>query len=185
MIVVTFLAASGAGDELSAHVLGAINHGLTRAEVEEIVNQVAGYASFPMAMHATRLVDAVWLKLDGIEHPPAKETAVPSDDEARHAAALDVMGSLFAGRAAGTAEAARAGIVALLGGVGEMALSRVEELAVHVPGALNHGCSRAEVEEIMVQLTAYGGFPRAVRVVEGIRPARAAFQLIDERAARG
>jgi 4-carboxymuconolactone decarboxylase len=47
---------------------------------------------------------------------------------------------------------------------------------VHVPGALNHGVTREEVEEVMVQLTVYGGFPRAV---EGIRAARRAFERID------
>ena len=60
-------------------------------------------------------------------------------------------------------------------------LKCAEELAVHVPGALNHGCSRDEVEEIMVQLTVYGGFPRAV---EGMRATRAAFAKIDARAAK-
>ena len=104
---------------------------------------------------------------------------------------------------------ARAGIVASLGGVGELAfdwgfgelwartqlsrrdrslvtvailaiLARAEELAIHVPGALNHGVTRDEVEEVMVQLTVYGGFPRAV---EGMRSARAAFERIDTRSA--
>jgi 4-carboxymuconolactone decarboxylase len=117
------------------------------------------------------------------------------------------MGTLFGGRAATDPAEARAGIVEALGGVGEMAfdwgfgelwprdeLSRrdrrmvtvaiqamlkcVDELAIHVPAALNHGCSREEVEEIMVQLTVYGGFPRAV---EGMRATRAAFAKIDSR----
>ena len=57
-------------------------------------------------------------------------------------------------------------------------LARAEELAVHVPGALNHGVTREQVEEVMVQLTVYGGFPRAV---EGMRSARAAFERIDAR----
>ena len=210
LIVVTFLATLGANEELSAHVSGALNHGLTRTEVEEIVNQIAGYAGFPLAMQATRIVDGVWRKLDNIEQLPEKAPAARMDDAARHAAAHGVMSSLFAGRVGATPEAARAGIVAMLGGVGAMAfdfgfgelwsrsqlsrrdrsmvtvailamLSRVEELAVHVPGALNHGCSREEVEEIMVQLTVYGGFPRAV---EGMRAARAAFKVIDARVAQ-
>ena len=53
-----------------------------------------------------------------------------------------------------------------------------DELAIHVPGALNHGCHREKIEEIMVQLTVYGGFPRAV---EGMKAARAAFAKIDAR----
>jgi 4-carboxymuconolactone decarboxylase len=57
-------------------------------------------------------------------------------------------------------------------------LARTDELAVHVPGALNHGCTREEIEEVFVQLTVYGGFPRAV---ESMRAARAAFERIDAR----
>ncbi len=208
LIVVTFLCSIGADAELSTHVEGAINHGLSRDEIREIVNQVAGYAGFPMAMHATRIVDQTFAKLDGLDRLPPKAGSAPIDDEDRFVAATDVMSGLFAGRTSDDPATARAGIVDALGGVGEMAFdwgfgelwartelsrrdrsmvtvailsitSRVEELAVHVPGALNHGCTREEVEEIMVQLTVYGGFPRGV---EGIRAARAAFAKIDERA---
>ncbi|MEC7917029.1 MAG: carboxymuconolactone decarboxylase family protein, partial [Actinomycetota bacterium] len=57
-------------------------------------------------------------------------------------------------------------------------LSRIDELAFHVPAGLNHGLSREEIEEIMVQMTIYGGIPRAV---EGIRAAKQAFAKIDSR----
>ncbi|HAQ44042.1 MAG TPA: gamma-carboxymuconolactone decarboxylase, partial [Acidimicrobiaceae bacterium] len=43
---------------------------------------------------------------------------------------------------------------------------------------LNHGLDREEIEEIMVQMTIYGGIPRAV---EGIRAAKQAFEKIDAR----
>jgi len=207
LIVVTFLATIGASDELSTHVEGALNHGLSRTEIHEIINQVAGYGGFPMAMHATRVVDGAFNRIDGVERQPPKDPAPPLDDGDRWIAATDVLGTLFAGRAANDPDEARAGVVEALGGVGEMAfdfgfgelwarteLSRrdrsmvtvailaighyVDELAIHVPAALNHGCTRTEIEEIMVQLTVYGGFPRAV---EGIRATRAAFAKIDAR----
>ncbi len=208
LIVVTFLCTIGADAELRTHLEGAVNHGVERDEIREIVNQVAGYAGFPMAMHSTRIVDEVFAKLDGVDRLPPKTPAAAVDDDERFAAATEVMGGLFAGRTSSDPATARAGIVEALGGVGEMAFdwgfgelwartelsrrdrsmvtvailamtSRVEELAVHVPGALNHGCTREEVEEIMVQLTVYGGFPRGV---EGIRAAREAFAKIDARA---
>jgi 4-carboxymuconolactone decarboxylase len=207
LVVVTFLTVIGADEELRAHIRGGLNHGLERHEIREIVNQVAGYAGFPMAMQATRVVDEVFAEIDGVERLPAKEPAAAVDDPDRWAAATDVMGTLWAGRTASDPAEARAGIVEALGGVGELAfdwgfgelwardeLSRRDrsmvtvailailkceaELAVHVPGALNHGVGRDEVEEIMVQLTVYGGFPRAV---EGMRAARAAFAKIDAR----
>lgn len=213
MIVVAFLATIGSEDELHAHVGGALNHGLTEVEVREVVNQVAAYAGFPMAMAATRIVDAVVADRAGLaegERLPAKDPAAAVDDHQRWANGADVLGTLFAGRTPSDPEAARRGVVETLGGVGELAfdfafgelwsrdalsrrdrsmvtvailgmLKAADELAIHVPGALNHGVTRQEVEEIMVQLTVYGGFPRAV---EGIRAARAAFARIDARANR-
>ena len=207
LIVVTFLAAQGATEELRSHVRGALNHGVTRDEIGEVVLQVAGYAGFPMAMQASRQVAEAFNAEDKVKHQPDRDEAQPKDDPQRHADAVDVMGTLFAGRAAADPATARAGVVAALGGVGELVfdwafgelwsrdqlsrrdrslvtvailaiLARPEELAVHVPGALNHGVSREEVEEIMTQLTVYGGFPRAV---EGMRAARAAFAKIDGR----
>jgi len=207
MIVVAFLVTAGANDELATHIQGAINHGVERVEIREVVNQAAGYAGFPRAMHATRIVDEVFALADGVERLDPKDPAPSLDDDVRRVAATDVMRTLFDGRAASDPTQARAGMVDALGGVGEQAfdfafgelwarneLSRRdrslvtvailsylgvnEELAVHVRGALNHGCTRSEVEEVMVQLTVYGGFPRAV---QGIRAARAAFAKIDER----
>jgi len=207
LIVVTFLATIGSIEELRSHVGGALQHGVTRAEVEEIVLQVAGYAGYPMAMQASRIVDEVFCAIDRIERQPEREEAKAKDDPARWADATDVLSTLFAGRMSADPAVARAGLVTALGGVGELAfdwgfgelwartqlsrrdrslvtvailaiLARAEELAVHVPGALNHGVTREEVEEVMVQLTVYGGFPRAV---EGMRSARAAFERIDAR----
>jgi 4-carboxymuconolactone decarboxylase len=205
LIVVAFLATIGSIDELRSHVRGALHHGVTRAEVEEVVLQIAGYAGFPMAMQASRIVDEVWRAIDGVERLPDRGEATPKDDPERRRDATDVLRTLFAGRMPAEPEAARAGLVDALGGVGEFAfdwafgelwsraelsrrdrslvtvailaiLARAQELAVHVPGALNHGVTREEVEEVMVQLTVYGGFPRAV---EGIRAARRAFEQID------
>ena len=207
VIVVTFLATIGSIEELRSHVGGALHHGVTRAEVEEIVLQVAGYAGFPMAMQAARIVDEVFCAIDGIERQNERREATSKDDPQRWADAANVLATLFAGRIAADPATARANIIESLGGVGELAfdwgfgelwartelsrrdrslvtvailaiLARAEELAIHIPGALNHGVTREEVEEVMVQLTVYGGFPRGV---EGIRCARAAFELIDAR----
>ncbi|MEL7155894.1 MAG: carboxymuconolactone decarboxylase family protein [Actinomycetota bacterium] len=207
LVVVAFLATVGADRELAVHVEGALNHGLKRSEVREIINQVAGYAGFPMAMAATRIVDKVFARLDGVDRLEARRGAPPVDDDDRWVAAANVMGTMFGGRAARDPIEARTGVIEALGGVGELAfdfafgelwareqLSRrdrsmvtvavlailrcSEEMAIHVPAALNHGCTREELEEVMVQLTVYGGFPRAV---EGMRATRAAFAKIDSR----
>jgi 4-carboxymuconolactone decarboxylase len=206
LIVVTFLATIGSTEELRSHVRGALNHGLKRSEIEEIVLQVAGYAGYPMAMQASRIVDEVFCAIDKVDRQGERGEAKAKDDPARWDDAANVLSTLFAGRTAADPAAARKNIVDALGGVGELAfdwgfgelwarselsrrdrslvtvailaiLAREQELAIHVPGALNHGVTREEVEEVMVQLTVYGGFPRAV---EGMRCARAAWERIDK-----
>ena len=48
-------------------------------------------------------------------------------------------------------------------------IERDRRVGVPRPSGLNHGLDREEIEEIMVQMTIYGGIPRAV---EGIRAAK-------------
>lgn len=216
LIVVAFLAASGASDEeLRFHARGAVNHGLSREQVEEIVLQVAAYAGFPSAMAASRAVAAAWREEDGETDAPAsgkrRPVAARLDDSARHAAAHEVRHTMWSGRNNPDVSADRDSLIDFLGGVGELAfdfafgevwsrdvLSRrdrslvtvailgilkcTDELLIHVRTALNHGCTREEIEEIMVQLSGYGGFPRAV---EGLGAARQVFARIDARKSAG
>lgn len=46
------------------------------------------------------------------------------------------------------------------------------QLAVHLHGALNVGCTRAEVIEVLIQVALYAGFPAALN---GVEVARAVF----------
>jgi 4-carboxymuconolactone decarboxylase len=198
LIVITYLATLGSTEELAAHVRNGLNHGLSRSEIEEIVLQVAAYAGYPTALPAARVMDSVFRSIDGVERLPAREPAVQKDDATRRADATEVMSKLFAGRTPSDPVEARRNIVEQLGGVGELAfdwafgevwsrnelarrdrsmvtlavlamLGRHDEFRVHVRGALNHGCTAEEVEEIMVQLTVYGGFPRAVEAMRATR----------------
>ena len=210
LVVIPVLAAMGSTEELAAHVQVGLNHGLSREEIDEVVLQVAAYAGYPMAMAASRVVDRVFNRIDGLERQPERSPAAPKGDAERGADAVDVMRTLTAGRAATDPSQALANITADLGDVGLLAfnwafgevwsrpqlsrqdrsiivvailtwLGKERELAFHIPGALNHGLSRDEVREIMVQMCVYGGFPRAV---EGMRAANEAFARIDERAAK-
>lgn len=57
-------------------------------------------------------------------------------------------------------------VVALLAAMGS-----VEELAAHIEVGLNHGLTRDEVDEIVVQVAAYAGYPMAMaasRVVDSV-----------------
>jgi 4-carboxymuconolactone decarboxylase len=205
LVVISVLSSMGSVDELAAHIEIGLNNGLSRVEIDEVVLQVAAYAGYPMAMAASRVVERTFNRLDDLERQPARQAAEPKSDEQRRADATDVLRTLTGGRAASDPEAALAGIVDQLGDVGRLAfewafgevwsrtqlsrrdrslvvvailtyLSKDRELAFHIPAALNHGLSREEVTEVMVQMCVYGGFPRAV---EGMRAAQDAFAKLD------
>lgn len=58
-----------------------------------------------------------------------------------------------------------------------VALHRPHELAVHLKGALNNGCTREEIREALIHVAAYAGFPV---VIDAFRTARAVFEEIDK-----
>ena len=137
MIVITFLCVLGSTEELEAHVRGGLNHGLSREEIDEIVLQVAGYAGFPMAMRASRVVDGVFNEIDGVERRPKRQPAASLDDETRRANANEVRMKLFDGRPSPDPEIDRAGVVGIIGGVGELAYDWAFRRAVGTRGAVS------------------------------------------------
>jgi 4-carboxymuconolactone decarboxylase len=52
------------------------------------------------------------------------------------------------------------------------------ELKDHIQGALNVGCNRQEIIEVIIQMAVYAGFPRAIN---GINIAKEVFKEIDEK----
>jgi 4-carboxymuconolactone decarboxylase len=58
-------------------------------------------------------------------------------------------------------------------------LARERELKVHLRGALNVGISREKINEIMIHLAHYGGWPVGVN---GLRIAKELFDEIDAKA---
>jgi 4-carboxymuconolactone decarboxylase len=52
------------------------------------------------------------------------------------------------------------------------------QLKVHIHGALNVGCSRQEVVEIIIQMAVYAGFPAAIN---GMSAAKEVLQERDEK----
>ncbi len=205
LMIIAVLAAQGRDEELEAHVQIGLNHGLVDTEIEEINLHVAAYAGFPAAMAAARHIDVALRRAAGVERLPDREGAEHLGDAERLRRAGEVRASLTAGRANPDPDADLAAMQAALGDVGNWAmlwafgeiwarpqLSRRDrslvviailaalgqdaELAFHVPGGLNHGLTRTEIEEVMTHLALYAGFPRAV---EGMRAARAAFARLD------
>lgn len=56
------------------------------------------------------------------------------------------------------------------------ALGRIDELAAHVRGAIHNGCSREEIQEVLLQTAIYCGVPAAL---EATRAAQAVLQSLD------
>ncbi|MET0852313.1 MAG: carboxymuconolactone decarboxylase family protein [Candidatus Rokuibacteriota bacterium] len=209
LLVLSVLAAQARDEELELHTQVALHHGLTRPEIEEILLHVAAYAGFPAAMASFRRMDAAFRKAEGVERIEGRKPAERLSDPERDRRAADVRRTLTGGRAAADPATDLANMQRILGDVGTLAfrwafgeiwsrpelsrrdrslvviallgaLGQERELAFHVPAGLNHGLTRAEIEEIMVHLCLYAGFPKGV---DGMRAARAAFEKLDARPA--
>jgi alkylhydroperoxidase/carboxymuconolactone decarboxylase family protein YurZ len=65
IVVIAILVWLGATAELAVHAPAGLRHGLTRVEVEEVVNHLSLYAGIPRAVEAMRAVRDAFAKLDG------------------------------------------------------------------------------------------------------------------------
>ncbi|HEX9258060.1 MAG TPA: carboxymuconolactone decarboxylase family protein [Acidimicrobiales bacterium] len=202
LIVLSTLAAQARDEELELHTEIGIRNGLTRHEVEEIVVTVAGYAGFPAAMAASRVVDAGLRRAAGVERLSERAAATPKSDAERDRDAADFFKVLSGGRGGDdpAVDLARLsemlgdlGVLAYRWGFGEIwaraelsrrdrslvviailvALGATAELAIHVPTGVRNGLSRDEIEAAITHLALYSGFPRAVEAMRAAREALA------------
>jgi 4-carboxymuconolactone decarboxylase len=65
IVVIAILTTLGATAELAVHAPAGLRHGLTRVEIEEVVNHLSLYAGIPRAVEAMRAVREAFAKLDG------------------------------------------------------------------------------------------------------------------------
>jgi 4-carboxymuconolactone decarboxylase len=64
IIVISIAAALGAWGEFRIHVRGALNNGLSRDEIKEVLMQAAIYAGVPAANHAFKEAASVFAEID-------------------------------------------------------------------------------------------------------------------------
>lgn len=202
LLVISTLAAQARDEELVLHTGIGLRNGLTQVEIEEILLHVAAYAGFPAAMASSRRVDEGLRQALGVENLPERTAAAAKSDAERDRDAADVLRKLFGSGDVnvGSLEAAlgEVGVTACRFAFGDIwsrpqlsrrdrsivvisilvALGAVPELDVHVRGALNHGLTRVEIEEVVNHLSLYAGIPRAV---EAIRAVRATFAKLDSK----
>ncbi|MFE5022988.1 carboxymuconolactone decarboxylase family protein [Streptomyces sp. NPDC056656] len=78
LVTLGILIALGAEAELASHVRIALNNGLTKPEITEVICHAAGYAGFPRSMAAAKVARQT---LDDLPDatPPAKEARTQGD----------------------------------------------------------------------------------------------------------
>ncbi len=202
VVVISVLTALARETELKQHVIGGLNHGLSIDEVDEIMVQLSAYVGLPFALSGSMVVDAAVAERDGTEtRTTPRADAIVQDDEKRRAAGLDVLTTLL-GDPNLDKQATEAAIMGQQGDMGALvmdfafgdvwsrpqlsrrdrslivisaltAINMKHELEIHIGAALNHGLTPVEVEEVMITMVAYGGFPRAI---DGILLAKKVFE---------
>ncbi|MSP43875.1 MAG: hypothetical protein EXR08_11040 [Alphaproteobacteria bacterium] len=191
LIVMSILGALHMPRQLKVHVRGAINHGMTPEEVREVFTHMSGYAGFPRALEAMHAANDALKEMghgpkDGKLAPAERLSAAE-----RWRRGAEILGPVV-GREIPSIRPADdgSGPIGLgpLGGIGvdfcfgEIwarpqlsrrdrsvlvcsilgALGRTDELKIHIPTALRNGVTKGELEELVVTLAAYAGFPFAV-----------------------
>jgi len=201
LAVVSFLTALGREVELRAHIAGAMNHGLRVEEIDEIFVQIGAYAGLPFALAGAGIANEVIAQREGGARRKTSPAPLEVKDPARRRAdGLDLLKTLL-GLPNLDTKATEQQILASQGAMGDLvmdyafgdvwtrpalsrrdrsfivisvlaALNMVHELEIHLKGALNHGVTKTEIEEMLLTLAVYGGFPRAI---EGLRIAHKVF----------
>jgi 4-carboxymuconolactone decarboxylase len=201
LAVISFLTALGREVELRAHVAGGLNHGLRIEEIDEVFVQVGAYAGLPVALAGAGIASQVIAEREGgaQRKTPAAPLA-PKEPARRRADGLDVLKTLL-GQPHLDTERTEQQILSSQGAIGELvmdyafgdvwarpqlsrrdrsfvvisvlaALNLKHELEIHLQGALNHGVTKTEIEEMLLTLVVYGGFPRAI---DGMMLAKSVF----------
>ena len=187
LVVLSQLATLGQPDQLRTHVASALEWGLKPSEIAEVFVQLGGYAGFPRAISAMRVAQAVFAEHGG-DGSAASEPAGPKDDAQRRLDAREVMGRLSANQPPSGLDTGMGSFTGTAGrwAFGELwsrtaltrrqrslvvvgtlvAQDKMDELRFHLRGALNHGATIAELEEVMTTTIVYVGFPSGV---EGFR----------------
>ncbi len=191
MIVISTLTAMGREFELRQHLRGGLNHGLSYDEIDEILVQLTAYVGMPFCLAAQTLFDEVIAEREDTDsrEVPRAPASLMRDDE-RRAAALDVLTTLLGDPDLDKAATEKA-ILDSQGDMGHLvmdfafgdvwsrpqlsrrdrslvvisaltALNLKHELEIHIGAGLNHGLTPAEIQEVMITMIAYGGFPRAI-----------------------
>jgi len=100
LINLSMLIALNRAQEFKAHVRGAINNGVSRAKIKEVLMQSAFYCGGPAALEAFRNAAEVFAALDAEAAAAAEQTAEPPATEAAEVEAPTTEAAAVEARAA-------------------------------------------------------------------------------------
>lgn len=202
LVVISMLTALGRETELRAHIGGGLNHGLSQEEIDEIFVQISAYAGMPVALAGAGLADSVFAERDGTPERKVKAARLEEKSaQDRRRDGLEFLKTLLGQPNLDTAlteemildSQGAMGHLVIDSAFGEIwtrpqlsrrdrslivisvltALNMNHELEIHLQGALNHGVTRIEIEEMLITAVLYTGFPRAI---DGLILARSVFE---------
>ncbi len=189
LVSVTALTCLGCQVELRTHLAGALHHGVAVDEIEELMLHLCGYAGYPRALDGMRTAMALFSEREDVERPLPRPSAEAKSDAQRRQdgaqafkqvmgwevptdvvvrimeerlgalgdfAIQHLMGEIWSRPQLGRRDRSLVTLAALI------SLGKTTELRVHIPAALRHGMSREEVDEVILQLSLYLGYPTAV-----------------------
>jgi 4-carboxymuconolactone decarboxylase len=189
LVSVAALTCLGCNVELRTHLAGALHHGVEVDEIEELMLQLSGYAGYPRAIEGLRVAIKLFSEREDVERPLPRPAAEQKDDEQRERDGAEVFQRLMGWKASTEVVSrvmedelgalGRFGLQHLMGEIWSrpqlgprdrslitlvalISLGKLAELRVHVPAALRHGMTREEVDEVILQLALYLGYPAAV-----------------------
>ena len=194
LIVLSILATLHQTNQLSFYTRGALNHGLTPEEIREVMTHLSLYAGFPRALDAMAAVNSVLKKVEKSPDKKGLPPAEQFTDEQRMTSGTAVLARL-SGSDASDPQELLASMVGKLGPIADIglkhgfgdawarsqlsrrdrslvtvsiltALGRAAELEIHIPGAIRHGVTKVELEELMLTALAYVGAPLAVEAMQ-------------------
>ena len=197
LVVISMLISLAQLRQLESHVKGGLNHGLSPDEVREIAVHLAGYVGFPRGIEALRVINKA-IKDQLGDAAPAMTEADDKGDAERRADGIEIFDRLTGAPGGPDIETRvddlETGLGALAGaaidwGFGELwarpqlsqrdrsllivamlaVTGRDNQLLFHVPGALNNGVSAEELEEVILMVSVYAGFPPAASAMKIVR----------------
>jgi len=207
MVSVTALTCLGCQTELRTHLAGALHHGVEVVEIEELMLHVCGYAGYPRALEGMRTALALFSEREDLERPLPRPAAEAKNDEQRRRDGAEAFKQIMGWEAPNDVVART--MVEQLGVLGDFAiqhlmgeiwsrpqlcrrdrslitltalvsLDKITELRFHIPAALRNGMGREEIDEVILQLSLYLGYPAAVGARNISREIFAAIDARDE-----